>query len=165
MRFAAPQGRGTAPASLTSSGPKKPRRETFLSMGSDWWRRTSCRREEEHLWTLSGAGGLPPTEGVFTFSSSQGWAPSLDEASVYWAGACSRPRTPAESEPSALRVPSMRGFAPSPYSPAEGLCVVPRGVGSGCWWTRLLKLPCMAPCPAVCLDHWRVLVLVKVAAS
>lgn len=56
-----------------------------LSMGSDGWpwaRRASCLREEEPLWTLSGAGGGPPTEEIFTVFSSQGRPSSLDEVPV-----------------------------------------------------------------------------------
>lgn len=161
MRFAAPPRRGTAPASLPGSGPKRPRGETCLSMGSDWWRRARrapCPGEEERLWTISGAGGPPPMEEIFIVFSSQGRAPSLDEGSLYWAEHGSRVR--AERAPCPFNV----RFAPSPYTPGEGLCVVPRSVGGGCWWARLLRQSCMAPCPALSLAHWRVLVPVKVAA-
>lgn len=57
VRFTAPPGPGTALASRPSSGSKRPCGGTYLSMGSDWWRRArraSCPREQEPLWTLSG---------------------------------------------------------------------------------------------------------------
>lgn len=77
------------------------------------WRR---RASTDSKWCW----GPPLTDGIFTVFSSQGRAPSLDEGSVYWAGACTGPSTPAESEPSALRVPSMSGPRPVLIPPARG---------------------------------------------
>lgn len=142
----------------SSSGPKRPRGEACLPMGSGWWRRDrrpSCRRRRastDSQWCW----GPPPTEGIFTVFSSQGRAPSLDEGSVYWAGACTGPSTPAESEPSALRVPSMSGPRPVLIPPARGFAPS-RGVSGVAALGQTPQGALHGPVSRLSLGHCRVL--------